>query len=251
MATVDGLGAGVYKGTFTDEVSTSAASKKATGGGSTLDKDAFLKLLVAQMKYQDPLEPTSNTEYISQFSTFTQLETMQNMSATLEMSRATQYVGQTVTIHTKMSTGEYREIEGVVDFVIFENGKALVSIDGALYPASEVYAVVNPEYKQAYDLAMAFAIALNSLPELNNLTLSDGELIDNLKDGYNAMNSYQQSFIAEALLEKLQEYVAWIAALRAAVDAFNNANNGDANGTNGEGAGDEGTGTGDDTGTDG
>ena len=38
-----------------------AANKKAGGG---LDKEAFLQLLVAQMKYQDPLEPTSNTEYI-------------------------------------------------------------------------------------------------------------------------------------------------------------------------------------------
>jgi flagellar basal-body rod modification protein FlgD len=241
MSTVEGLVAGVYKGTFTDEFSTSAASKKVTGSGSTLDKDAFLKLLVAQMKYQDPLEPTSNTEYISQFSTFTQLETMQNMSATLEMSRATSYVGQTVTVRTKMATGEYREIEGKVDFVIFENGKAMVSIDGALYNASDVYAVVNPEYKQAYDLAMAFAIALNTLPDIGNLTLSDGELIDNLKDGYNAMNSYQQGFIANELLERLQEYVTWIAALRAAADAFNNANGGDEIGeeTGDEGAGDE------------
>ena len=46
---------------------------------SSLGKDAFLQLLVAQMKYQDPLEPTSNTEYISQLATFSELEEMQNL----------------------------------------------------------------------------------------------------------------------------------------------------------------------------
>ena len=39
-----------------------ANAKKKAASSSSLDKDAFLQLLVAQMKYQDPLEPTSNTE---------------------------------------------------------------------------------------------------------------------------------------------------------------------------------------------
>ena len=40
---------------------TSQETEKKTG--SALDKDDFLMLLVTQMKYQDPLEPESNTEY--------------------------------------------------------------------------------------------------------------------------------------------------------------------------------------------
>ena len=72
-----------------------ANSKKKTGNDS-LDKDAFLQLLVAQMKYQDPLEPTSNTEYISQYATFSELEQMQNMSASMDLFRASSLVGQTV-----------------------------------------------------------------------------------------------------------------------------------------------------------
>ena len=59
---------------------TSNSTEKTTSN-SSLDKQAFLQLLVAQMKYQDPLEPTSNTEYISQLATFSSLEEMQNMRA--------------------------------------------------------------------------------------------------------------------------------------------------------------------------
>ena len=45
--------------TSAESNSSSSTSKKS---GGSLDKDAFLQLLVAQMKYQDPLEPTDNTE---------------------------------------------------------------------------------------------------------------------------------------------------------------------------------------------
>lgn len=41
---------------------------------TTLDYDAFLKLLVAQMENQDPLEPVSDTEYIAQLATFSNVE---------------------------------------------------------------------------------------------------------------------------------------------------------------------------------
>ena len=54
---------------------TSQETEKKTG--SALDKDDFLMLLVTQMKYQDPLEPESNTEYVAQLAQFSSLEQMQ------------------------------------------------------------------------------------------------------------------------------------------------------------------------------
>ena len=45
---------------------TVSSNKTDSSSGSSLDKDAFLKLLVTQMQYQDPLEPTSNMEYMAQ-----------------------------------------------------------------------------------------------------------------------------------------------------------------------------------------
>ncbi|MCL2052040.1 MAG: hypothetical protein FWG91_09995 [Lachnospiraceae bacterium] len=206
----------VIDGKIAESVSSISVSGKNATGGNTMDKDAFLKLLVAQLKYQDPLEPQSNTEFVSQYATFSSLEQMQNMSTTMEMSRATSYVGQFVTIRTRMTNGEFHEVEGRVDYVVFENNKALLSIDGQLYNANDVYATIDGNYKIAFDLADAFTRAINELPFVDNITLDDGELIDNLKDGFNAMSGYQQNFIAKALIEKLQEYITAIDQLRAA-----------------------------------
>ena len=194
-----------------------SGSKNATGG-NTMDKDAFLRLLVAQLKHQDPLEPQTNTEFVSQFATFSSLEQMQNMSSTIEMQRASSYVGQHVTIRTKMPNGRFVEVEGRVDYVIFENNRALLSIEGQLYNAADVYAAIDGNYKTAHDLAMAFARAINELPGVDSINLGHGEMIDNLKNGFNAMTAYQQSFIANALVERLSTYIAALDRIRAAAN---------------------------------
>lgn len=89
--------------TSAESNSSSSTSKKS---GGSLDKDAFLQLLVAQMKYQDPLEPTDNTEYISQLATFSQLERTQNMQASLQEMEANSLVGKQVVLRvTSSATG--------------------------------------------------------------------------------------------------------------------------------------------------
>ncbi len=46
---------------------------------TTSDKDMFLKLLLAQMKYQDPMNPTDSAQYLSQMAQFTTVEKLQDM----------------------------------------------------------------------------------------------------------------------------------------------------------------------------
>ncbi|MDI6716440.1 MAG: flagellar hook capping FlgD N-terminal domain-containing protein [Actinomycetota bacterium] len=48
--------------------------------GEGLGKNSFLQLLVTQMKYQDPLEPAKDTEFIAQLAQFNALEQMQNLN---------------------------------------------------------------------------------------------------------------------------------------------------------------------------
>ena len=184
----------------------SARNEKKTGNDS-LGKDAFLQLLVAQMKYQDPLEPTSNTEYISQFATFSELEQMQNMSNTLELSRASSLVGQTVLLKVTNSSGYTTTIQGNVDYVVYENGKAYLSVGGELYSMDDLDTVADEKYLEAYRLAAEYMNLYNKLPELGMLTLEDRDKVERLDEIFSNMSEYQKSFLSDAYTASLDDYV--------------------------------------------
>ena len=202
----------VVKNGEIQETASQSSVKQATTSKNGMDKEAFLQLLVAQMKYQDPLEPTSNTEYISQYATFSQVEQMQNMSATLELSRASSMVGKQVLIQTTDSAGNTKEVQGMVEYVKYENNKAYVSIDGTLYSIDDVSAVIGQDYQDAVDLAQLFIKTLYDLPD--ELTLEHKDKVETLQKAYNAMTDYQKSFIPESDVKKLQSYIDRITALK-------------------------------------
>ncbi|MCQ3001450.1 flagellar hook assembly protein FlgD [Pseudomonas syringae] len=55
-----------------------------TSSNDALGKDAFLQLLVTQMKNQNPLEPQDNGEFVAQLAQFSSLESMQNLTTTVD-----------------------------------------------------------------------------------------------------------------------------------------------------------------------
>lgn len=68
---------------------TDPAKKSRTVGNDKLDKDAFMKLMLAQMKNQDPSNPMQSHEMAAQLAQFSSVEQMQNMNTTLnEMKNA-------------------------------------------------------------------------------------------------------------------------------------------------------------------
>lgn len=203
----------VVKNGEIQETASQSSVKQATASKNGMDKDAFLQLLVAQMKYQDPLEPTSNTEYISQYATFSQVEQMQNMASTMELSRASSMVGKQVLIQTTDSTGNTKEVQGMVEYVKYENNKAYVSIDGTLYSIDDVTAVIGQDYQDAVELAQLFLKTLYDLPDVSEITLEHKDKVETLQKAYNAMTDYQRSFISEKDVKKLQEYIDRIKAL--------------------------------------
>ena len=64
---------------------------------NTLDEDSFLKLLVAQMKYQDPSKPMDTTQMMAQTATYSQIQTLNQLLGSQQMQAASALVGRTVT----------------------------------------------------------------------------------------------------------------------------------------------------------
>ena len=225
----------VENGKFVE--SNSAASlakeKEKLKGSNTLDKDAFLQLLVAQMKYQDPLEPTSNTEYISQYATFSELEQMQNMSASMDLFRASSLVGETVLLKVKDSQGRETTVQGNVDYVVYEKNKAYLSVNGDLYSMDDLDTVADPTYLEAYKLGADFLNILNKLPEIENLSLADRDKVEKLDKMYSGMNDYQKSFLTDEQVELMKKYVKKMKDMVASAE-----NKGDDDGGDGDDDGD-------------
>jgi flagellar basal-body rod modification protein FlgD len=66
--------------TVTAPITETYARPPAEPSANELDKDAFLKLLVAQLKYQDPLQPTSNEEFIATTAQFSAVEKLNELA---------------------------------------------------------------------------------------------------------------------------------------------------------------------------
>ena len=204
---------GVVQTTTASSVSLSQTTSSSSS--SSLDKDAFLQLLVAQMKYQDPLEPTDNTEYISQLATFSELEEMQNMVTGMTLQRASGLVGQEVVLKvTSDATGATSVVSGQVDYVVYENNKAYVSVDESLYSVDDVYEVIDSNYSSAYSLGKEFVSALASFPGVANLTTDYEEALTTLRETYDGMSSYEKSFIASDVVSLLESYEAKMQELK-------------------------------------
>ncbi len=208
-----GVSATVTDGVLNVQATVSSA-KETTKGGNTMGKDDFLQLLVAQMKYQDPLEPTSNTEYIAQYATFSEVEQMQNMSQNMDLSRASSLVGQTVEITTTSESGKETTVMGKVDYVKYESGKALVSVDDQLYSLSDVTHVCDQAYLDATDIAKTLLGEMDKLPGIDKLSYVDKDRVEGIGKVFDAMNTYQRSFVSQddqntiaAYREKMQQIV--------------------------------------------
>ncbi len=111
---------------------TNSSTAMTNAANDTLGKDAFLKLLIAELSNQDPLNPMEDREFVSQMATFSELEQMQNMNKTLESMAeankfsAVQYIGKAVAF-TKGEGEDAKQTVAVVNHVWFEpNGKAIL-----------------------------------------------------------------------------------------------------------------------------
>lgn len=107
-----------------------------------VNSETFMKLLVAEMTNQNPLEPTSNTEFISQLATFSQMEYSRTSSTYAVANYASSLVGKTATA-SKMDGKNLVTKTGVVESVTknASSNSYTVKIDGETFDLSKITAV--------------------------------------------------------------------------------------------------------------
>jgi flagellar basal-body rod modification protein FlgD len=137
-----------------------------------LGSDAFLKLLVAQLKYQDPLNPADGAEFLAQTAQFTMVEKLTTMvtqgeavARSQQETQAAQLVGKQVTYVS--STGA--KSEGTVQSTSFSDKGQLLVIDGKSVKLSAVTGVTGGPSDS--DIAQALnnlgpSLTANLAPEL-------------------------------------------------------------------------------------
>jgi flagellar basal-body rod modification protein FlgD len=125
---------------------TSSATSSATSTvqrSGQMDKDTFLKLLVAQMKYQDPSNPASSSELMAQTATFSQVEQLQQIAtqntAMLALQRATSagtLVGHSVSYTAEDGTTQTGKVSSVV--IATDTSEARATIGGVAVPMGRI-----------------------------------------------------------------------------------------------------------------
>jgi flagellar basal-body rod modification protein FlgD len=112
---------------------------------SDLDKDAFLQLLVTQMRYQDPLNPTNDKEFLAQMAQFSALEQMQNLNANFTLQQSFNLIGKEILASTvNPNTSAVEEVQGIVEAVQMYSGKAYLKVGDNLVALESVQEVKNP-----------------------------------------------------------------------------------------------------------
>ncbi|MDD5450770.1 MAG: flagellar hook capping FlgD N-terminal domain-containing protein [Desulfovibrionales bacterium] len=97
-----------------------SASQTQSGGGQVLDKDSFLKLFVAQMEHQDPLNPMEAYEFSAQLAQFSSLEQLYNLNE--NMTNLIAY--QTSQNNLQLLSLIDKKVEVVTDKLTLQEGKA-------------------------------------------------------------------------------------------------------------------------------
>lgn len=148
MSTTDGVNPNQ---SLVASASTSASSTNTTKttGSNSLDKNAFLKILMAEISNQDPTSQNNDpTQYVSQLAQYSSLEQMTNLNDTMTLSGASDLIGKNVQFNKPDATG--KNIEGIVKSVskngdlVTLNVQVAGSSDLQQYSYSDIV-TINPE----------------------------------------------------------------------------------------------------------
>ncbi len=125
----------------------SGATKRGTKivkKGQEMDKNAFLKILTAELTNQDPMNAKDSIQYISQLAQFSSLEQMANLNSTMSFNSAGNMVGKTVALSSYDDYG--RQYGGTVTNVRKDGDDIILSVNVAKYKGNELIGREDKEF---------------------------------------------------------------------------------------------------------
>ena len=162
-----------------------------------VNSETFMQLLVAEMTNQDPLEPTSNTEFISQLATFSQMQYARDSSTYAMANYAASLVGKTATA-SKMDGKNLVTKTGVVESVTknTSNNSYTVKIDGESFDLSKITAVKDTEKDSSSDSTDGLLNTQNALGDSIARASSMVGMYASVKKTENGVSTEDEGFIA-------------------------------------------------------
>lgn len=119
--------------TISSTTTSTTTATTGAAGATSLNKDQFLKLLVGQLRHQDPMDPSGGQDYIAQMAQFAIVEQTTEAAAAanrtvaaLERSNAVSLIGRTVSYVDAAGATQ----QGVVERVSVKEGAATLTVGG-------------------------------------------------------------------------------------------------------------------------
>lgn len=205
----------IKNGQVVDNTKTKKEEEAKSGTKNAYDKEMFLKLLVAEMQYQDPLEPTSNTEYVAELASFSQIEAVQAVQDQMSTIEANSLVGKYVILNTTNSLGNQEWVSGKVDYITQdEEGNMMLSVNDELYSIDDLDSVADEEYYIGVNQAALFHDTVDQLPSLTGLTIHDEDKLAEARKIFDDLTDYQLQFVSKDDLDKLEALEAQMEKLK-------------------------------------
>ncbi|XEC97113.1 flagellar hook capping FlgD N-terminal domain-containing protein [Paenibacillus tarimensis] len=113
----------------------------------TLGKDDFLKILVTQLRHQDPMQPLQDKEFIAQMAQFSSVEQLMNMSGELKLMRqnlgtASGMIGKTIEwAEWSDETGQSVLKSGMVDAIVVSEGIQYVRVGESAVKVDDIVSI--------------------------------------------------------------------------------------------------------------
>jgi flagellar basal-body rod modification protein FlgD len=147
------------------------------GEKNNLGKESFLKLLVTELKHQDPTKPMEDKEFIAQMAQFSSLEQMSNMNKEIKnllgSSRASEAYGILGKEVDTFDTEKKTRISGIVSSVFYKGEELMLKVGAEEVPMKNVHSV--------------------SVSVDNSKTMPVNVNLERNKAGYEAMNQQENA----------------------------------------------------------